>query len=54
MLHHRLFGIGLFGVLPMLGSGCPCCSSVAGEAKPGTAGALGAEFRTPTTDEVKT
>jgi len=50
---HRVFSIGLLGLLPILGSGCPCCSS-ADEGKPGNRGALGAGFRTPTPEEVKT
>jgi predicted metalloprotease with PDZ domain len=50
----RVFAIGLLGVVPILGSGCPCCSSAADEAKTVKRAALGAETRVPTRDEVKT
>jgi predicted metalloprotease with PDZ domain len=48
----RVLAFGVLGVLPVLGAGCPCCSSRADEAKPTTA-ALGAETRIPTGEEAK-
>jgi predicted metalloprotease with PDZ domain len=48
----RVFALGVLGVLPVLGSGCPCCLSRKDEVKPKMA-ALGAETRIPTGDEAK-
>jgi membrane-associated protease RseP (regulator of RpoE activity) len=49
----RVFAIALFGAVPILGSGCPCCSSAADETKTVQRAALGAETRVPTGDEAK-
>jgi len=48
----RVLTLSVIGALPVLGSGCPCCSSRADEAKPKTA-AIGAETRIPTGEEAK-
>jgi serine protease Do len=49
----RVFAIALLGAVPILGSGCPCCSSAADEPKTVHRAALGAETRVPTADEAK-
>lgn len=49
----RVFAVTLVGVIPILGSGCPCCSSVADEPKTVKCAALGAETRVPSADEAK-
>ena len=50
----RVFTIGLLGVLPVLGCGCPCCMLVAGQARGAEVAALGADTRVPTAEETKT
>ncbi len=50
----RVVALGALGVLPVLGCGCPGCSSRADEASPKRLAALGAETRLPTASEVKT
>lgn len=49
----RVFTIALLGAVPILGSGCPCCSSAADEPKTVKKAALGAVTRVPTGDEAK-
>lgn len=50
----RVLTIGLLGVLPVLGCGCPCCVLVAGQGRGAEAAALGAQTRVPTAEEAKT
>jgi predicted metalloprotease with PDZ domain len=50
----RVVALGVLGVFPILGCGCPGCSSRADEARPKRLAALGAETRLPTANEVKT
>jgi S1-C subfamily serine protease len=48
----RAFAVAFLGAVPILGSGCPCCTSRADDAKPKMA-SLGAETRNPTDEEAK-
>jgi S1-C subfamily serine protease len=48
----RVFAIAFLGAVPVLGSGCPCCTSRADDAKPKMA-SLGAVTRNPTDEEAK-
>jgi membrane-associated protease RseP (regulator of RpoE activity) len=50
----RVVALGVLGVFPVLGCGCPGCSSRADEARPKRLAALGTETRVPTPSEVKT
>lgn len=49
----RVFAVALLGAVPILGSGCPCCSSAADEPKTVKRAALGADTRVSTADEAK-
>lgn len=48
----RVFAIAFLAAVPILGSGCPCCTSRAEDAKPKMA-SLGAETRNCTEDDAK-
>jgi predicted metalloprotease with PDZ domain len=50
----RIVALGVLAVLPILGCGCPGCSTQAEEAGPKRLAVLGAETRLPTASEVKT
>jgi membrane-associated protease RseP (regulator of RpoE activity) len=49
----RVFPIAFLAAVPIFGSGCPCCTSRADDAKPKMA-SLSAETRNPTDEEAKT